>query len=78
MSTIGALLFPALILTLPMAAQDQRLVQAEQLYSRRPDLSPVRQAIALLTQLAQTDPNNYEAQWHLAKYYYFLGKHVQL
>jgi tetratricopeptide (TPR) repeat protein len=58
------------------AAQDKRLAQAERLYAGRPDLSRVRQAISLLVELAQAEPKNYEAQWRLAKYYYFLGKHV--
>jgi tetratricopeptide (TPR) repeat protein len=57
-------------------AQDQRLAHAEHLYAQRPDLVRVRQAIALVAELANADPQSYEAQWRLARYYHFLGKHV--
>jgi tetratricopeptide (TPR) repeat protein len=65
-----------LFCTLAASTQDARIAQAEQLYAQRPDLSRVRQAISLLAELTRENPKNYEAQWRLAKYYYFLAKHV--
>lgn len=56
-------------------AQGSRIARAERLYVQRPDLARVRQAISLLAELVQEDPERYEALWRLAKYSYFLGKH---
>ncbi|MBI4639596.1 MAG: tetratricopeptide repeat protein [Candidatus Tectomicrobia bacterium] len=64
------------LFTFTASAEDMRIAQAEQLYAQRSDLSRVSQAISLLTELIQETPKNYEVQWRLAKYYYFLGKHV--
>lgn len=66
-----------ILLLTPLArTQDKRIAQAEEFYAQRPDLSRVRQAISLLTDLTNVDPDNYEAQWRLARYYHFLGKHA--
>ena len=57
-------------------AQESRIVQADQLYLQRSDLSRVREAISLLAEVVDKDAENYEALWRLTKYYYFLGTHA--
>ena len=51
--------------------------QAEQFYAHRDDLKQLEQGIVLLRQVAANDPNNYEANWRLAKYNFYLASHTQ-
>jgi tetratricopeptide (TPR) repeat protein len=55
-------------------ALDPRLVQADKLYTERGDLTKVKFAIGLATDVTKSDPKNFEAASRLAEYYYFLGK----
>ena len=56
------------------AALDSRLAQADKLYVDRGDLTKVKYAIGLATDVLKSDPKNPEAAARLAEYYYFLGK----
>jgi len=51
--------------------------QADQFYSRRDDLRQLEQGIVLLRQAAVDDPNNYEANWKLAKFNFYLAGHTE-
>jgi tetratricopeptide (TPR) repeat protein len=51
------------------------IVEADQLYSGRPDLLKVRQGIVTLRQAQAGDQSNYELAWRLAKFNYYLGAH---
>lgn len=55
-------------------AADPRIVQAEKLYAGRADLTQVKFAISLLTDVLKSDPKNFDAAALLSEYYYFLGK----
>ena len=60
------------------AASDKRssanlIAQADKLYAQREDIAHVRQAIVLLRNARNVDPNNYDAAWRLAKFNYYLG-----
>jgi tetratricopeptide (TPR) repeat protein len=55
-------------------AQDPRLVQADKLYTERADLTKVKYAIGLASDVIKSDPKSFEAASRLAEYYYFLGK----
>jgi Tfp pilus assembly protein PilF len=52
------------------------IAQADQFYRQRDDLSRLEQGIVLLRDAATTDPNNYEANWRLAKFNYYLATHT--
>ena len=54
----------------------QRIVEAEQLYSQRDDLTKVRLGVALLRQARIADYGSYEAAWKSAKFNYYLGAHT--
>ncbi|MGI8787413.1 MAG: tetratricopeptide repeat protein [Pyrinomonadaceae bacterium] len=47
--------------------------QADDLYRQREDLSKIRQGVALLRRARNADAQNYEANWKLAKFDYYLG-----
>jgi Tfp pilus assembly protein PilF len=51
--------------------------QADQFYAHRDDLQQLEQGIVLLRQAAANDPNNYDANWKLAKYNFYLAGHTQ-
>ena len=53
------------------------ITQAEQFYAHRDDLKQLEQGIVLLRQAGANDPNNYEANWRLAKYNFYLASHTQ-
>ncbi|MGB7622160.1 MAG: TRAP transporter TatT component family protein [Terriglobia bacterium] len=55
-------------------ALDPRLVQADRLYTERGDLTKVKFAIGLASDVIKSDPKSFEAAARLAEYYYFLGK----
>ena len=52
------------------------IARAEQFYAQRDDLKQLEQGIVLLRQAATNDPNNFEANWRLAKFNYYLGSHT--
>jgi len=54
----------------------QYVAQADQLYSRRADLTQIREGIILLRQATTVDPGSYDAAWRLAKCNYYLGNHT--
>src|SRR5438132_2801506 len=58
------------------AVAAQKILDADQLYAQREDLSKVRLGIALLRQARIDDYGNYEAAWKLAKFAYYLGAHT--
>ena len=47
--------------------------QGEELYRRREDLGKLRAGLALVKRARNSDPNNFEANWKLAKFNYYLG-----
>ena len=57
------------------AVAGQKILEADQLYAQREDLSKVRLGVALLRQARIADYGNYEAAWKLAKFDYYLGSH---
>ena len=57
------------------AAED--LTRAEQLYGQREDLTQLRRGIVSLRQAVTKDPGNYDAEWQLAKFNYYLATHTQ-
>src|SRR5689334_326 len=52
------------------------IARADQFYREREDLTHLEQGIVLLRQAATTDPNNYDANWRLAKFNYYLATHT--
>jgi tetratricopeptide (TPR) repeat protein len=54
---------------------DEVVAEAEQSYAGRQDINKVRQGIVALRQARADNPNNYELNWRLAKFDYFLGAH---
>jgi len=57
------------------AAED--ITRAEQLYGQREDLMQLRRGIVSLRQAVTKDPGNYDAEWQLAKFNYYLATHTQ-
>jgi Tfp pilus assembly protein PilF len=53
------------------------IAQADRLYAQREDLARVQQGIVLLRQAITAEPGNYDAQWRLAKFDYYLGTHFE-
>ena len=49
------------------------IAQADQFYRQRDDLSRLEQGIVLLRQAAAIDPTNYDVEWRLAKFDYYLA-----
>lgn len=56
----------------PVAASDL-IKQADELYRQREDLDKLRAGIALLERARNGEPQNFEANWKLAKFDYYLG-----
>ena len=52
----------------------ENIAKADELFSRREDVSNLREAVKLLAQIRNLDNRNYEVEWKFAKYNYFLGK----
>src|SRR5215831_2434555 len=53
------------------------IARADQFYAQREDLKQLEQGIVLLRQAVANDPNDYDANWRLAKFNYYLGGHTQ-
>lgn len=51
--------------------------QADELYKQRENLDRLREGIALLKRARSADSKNYEANWKLAKFDYYLGSHTE-
>jgi tetratricopeptide (TPR) repeat protein len=49
--------------------------KAEALYKERKDLEKVREGITLMKRARNADNKNYEANWKLAKFSYYLGRY---
>jgi tetratricopeptide (TPR) repeat protein len=60
----------------PQSIADE-MGQADQLYSRRDDLTAVRQGIILLKQVRTNEPSNYDAAWKQSKFDYYLANHTE-
>lgn len=56
------------------AASD--IAQADQFYHQREELPRLEQGIVLLRQATTIDPANYNAEWRLAKFDYYLATHT--
>ncbi|HJZ82515.1 MAG TPA: TRAP transporter TatT component family protein [Pyrinomonadaceae bacterium] len=53
------------------------ITQADQFYKQRDDLARLQQGIVLLRQAVASDSGNFDAQWRLAKFDYYLGSHTE-
>jgi hypothetical protein len=60
-----------------VAAAPNLIAQADQFYAHRDDLKQLEQGIVLLREAAAADPNNYDANWRLAKFSYYLAIHTE-
>jgi tetratricopeptide (TPR) repeat protein len=60
-----------------MAGSPSLIAQADQFYGQRDDLKQLEQGIVLLRQAAANDPNNYDVNWRLAKFNYYLASHTE-
>jgi tetratricopeptide (TPR) repeat protein len=58
------------------AAAPAIIAQADQFYGRRDDLKQLEQGIVLLREATAADSNNYDANWRLAKFNYYLASHT--
>ncbi|MBD0324846.1 MAG: tetratricopeptide repeat protein [Pyrinomonadaceae bacterium] len=52
------------------------IAQADKLYAEREDLTRLRAGITALRRARAAEPSNYEAEWRLAKFNYYLGAHT--
>lgn len=68
---------PNTINSSPVSDPASDIAQADQFYRERDDLKHLEEGIVLLRQAATTDPNNYEANWRLAKFSYYLASHTE-
>ena len=53
------------------------IARADQFYRQRDDLKQLEQGIVLLRQAATEDPDNYDANWRLAKFNFYLASHTE-
>jgi tetratricopeptide (TPR) repeat protein len=60
----------------PTRPATEAIAEADQLYAGRADLVKVRQAIVALRQAEADHPTDYDIEWRLAKYNYYLGVHT--
>ena len=51
--------------------------ESDKLFDQRQDLSKLREAIANLTRARRQNAKNFDVEWRLAKYNYYLGRHSQ-
>lgn len=63
--------------TLTNEAASSLILRADQFYAQREDLKQLEQGIVLLRQAAAQDPNNYDANWRLAKFNFYLASHTE-
>lgn len=55
----------------------ETIAEADKLFAERKDLTKLRDAIALLTRARRENAKNYDVEWRLARYNYFLGRHTK-
>jgi Tfp pilus assembly protein PilF len=60
----------------PAETAAQYISQADQFYAQREDLMQLRRGRISLYQAVTADPGNYDAQWRLAKFDYYLATHT--
>lgn len=60
--------------TVPAA---ELIKQADNLYEKRDNLDNLRQGVGLLQRARNAEPKNYEANWKLARFNYYLGSHTE-
>jgi tetratricopeptide (TPR) repeat protein len=60
----------------PTTSAVEEINKAQQLYALRDDLNKVREGVVALRQATTKDPGNYEAQWQLSKFNYYLATHT--
>ena len=53
----------------------ETIAEAEKLFSERKDLAKLREAKAMLMRARKDNAKNFEVEWRLARYNYFLGRH---
>ena len=53
------------------------IARADQFYAQREDLKQLEQGIVLLRQAAAQEPDNYDANWRLAKFNFYLASHTE-
>jgi len=64
-------------MNVPTSESSASLVdRAEKFYAQREDLTQLQQGIVLLRAAATNEPNNYDANWRLAKFNYYLASHT--
>lgn len=59
--------------TIPVA---ELVKQSDELFLRRADLTKLREAIRIISQTRNPDARNFEVEWKISKYNYFLGKQI--
>jgi len=55
----------------------QTIAEAEKLFAERRDLAKLREAKGLLMRARKENAKNFEVEWRLARYNYFLGRHAE-
>lgn len=55
----------------------ETLAEADKLFTERKDLAKLREAITLLTRARRESAKNYDVEWRLARYNYYLGRHSE-
>ena len=53
----------------------ETIAEAEKLFRERKDLANLREAKAILMRARKENAKNFEVEWRLARYNYFLGRH---
>lgn len=53
------------------------LAESDKLFDQRQDLSKLKEAIAKLVKARRENAKNFEVEWRLSKYNYYLGRHSQ-
>src|SRR6266576_3717703 len=61
----------------PEKSTSDRIIEADDFYRQRKDLSNTRRGIIALRQARARDSGNYEVAWKLARFEYYLGSHAK-
>jgi tetratricopeptide (TPR) repeat protein len=56
-------------------AQETPIAKADKLFAGRDNLESLKQAVALMEDLAKREPANFDAFWRLARYKFYLADH---
>lgn len=79
----GRLFMAILVITLfltcqaGMGAASDDIAQADALYSGRRDMANVRAGINLLQKVLQKEPDDYDALWRQARFFWFMGDRAE-